>query len=378
MLENNEEEHLTELVRLMLGQVQGGQSYKAAVEPEPVKNRIAQCSLKGIKHKAAVLNLAEELGNVSEACRIMGISRNTFYRYKVSVTRDNRYQGLLKNESQRQPNLGNRIDSATAQAVLAYSRAYPRHRQSRVSNELLKNGIVVSPRDVFGIWLRYDLTAIEDRMIALGANNASHGSIPTLMQVIASSENISQDDGLREGADTAYPGYLGVQDTLFAGVFKGIGLVYQQTFVDAYSQVAFAKLYTAKTSVTAVDLLSHKVLPFFFEHNLPLQTVLTGRGSEYCGRSETHSYRQYLRIKKIEHKKVKANSSQFNSSFEAFYRTFLVGFKSAIVTKKVYDDLGMLQKELDEWLDYYNHEKPNNQIICRGRTPMETLREFTG
>jgi hypothetical protein len=67
----------------------------------------------------------------------------------------------------------------------------------------------------------------------------------------------------------------------------------QQTFIDTYAKVAFAKLYDRKTPITAADLLNDRVLPFFEEHNVKLLRILTDRGSEYCGNPERHEYELY-------------------------------------------------------------------------------------
>ena len=99
--------------------------------------------------------------------------------------------------------------------------------------------------------------------------------------------------------ETAHPGYLGSQDTFYVGNLKGVGRIYQQTFVDTYSKVAFAKLYTTKTPITAADRLNDKVLPAFEDYDVPLLRILTDRGTEYCGRVEQHDYQLYLAINDI-------------------------------------------------------------------------------
>jgi transposase len=263
-----------------------------------------------IKHKVGLLNLAEELGNVSRACKTMGLSRDTFYRYKTAVE-----QGgveSLFDKSRRQPNLKNRVDELTEQSVLTHAIDYPAHGQLRVSNELRKTGVFVSPSGVRSIWLRHSLANFKDRLKALEAKVAEQGIILTEAQV-AALEKKRQDDEFNGEIDTAHPGYLGSQDTFYVGTFKDVGRVYQQTFVDTYSKVAFAKLYTTKTPITAADLLNDKVLPFFTEEQLPMLRILTDRGTEYCGRAETHDYQLYLAINDIEHSKTKVRSCQSTS-----------------------------------------------------------------
>lgn len=220
-----------------------------------------------IKHKAGLLNLAEELGNVSRACKVMGVSRDTFYRYQELVETGG--IDALINRSRRAPNLKNRVDSETEQAVIKYAIDFPAHGQVRTSNELRKLGVFISPSGVRSIWLRNDLENFKKRLIALEKQVAENGIILTDEQVAALERKKHDDEACGE-IETAHPGYLGSQDTFYVGNLKGVGRIYQQTFVDTYSKVAFAKLYTTKTPITAADILNDKVLPFFEAHELPM------------------------------------------------------------------------------------------------------------
>ncbi|EPI2684894.1 IS481-like element ISVvu4 family transposase, partial [Vibrio cholerae] len=230
-----------------------------------------------IKHKAGLLNLAEELGNVSRACKVMGVSRDTFYRYQELVETGG--IDALINRSRRAPNLKNRVDSETEQAVIKYAIDFPAHGQVRTSNELRKLGVFISPSGVRSIWLRNDLENFKKRLIALEKQVVENGIILTDEQV-ASLERKKHDDEACGEIETAHPGYLGSQDTFYVGNLKGVGRIYQQTFVDTYSKVAFVKLYTTKTPITAADILNDKVLPFFEAHELPMLRILTDRGTE--------------------------------------------------------------------------------------------------
>jgi transposase InsO family protein len=187
---------------------------------------------------------------------------------------------------------------------------------------LRKAGVFVSPSGVRSIWLRHGLANFKDRLKTLEAKVAEQGIILTEAQVVAL-EKKRQDDEVSGEIDTAHPGYLGSQDTFYVGTFKGVDRVYQQTFVDTYSKVAFVKLYTTKTPITAADLLNDKVLPFFTEEQLPMLRILTDRGTEYCGWAETHDYQLYLAINDIEHSKTKARSPQTNGICERFHKTIL-------------------------------------------------------
>ena len=154
---------------------------------------------------------------------------------------------------------------------------------------------------------------------------------------------------------------------------KGVGRIYQQTFVDTYSKVAHCKLYVTKTPMTAADLLNDRVLPFYESQGLPMLRILTDRGTEYCGKVEQHDYQLYLAINDIDHTKTKAMSPQTNGICERFHRTILQEFYQVTFRKKLYGDLDTLQLDLDEWLVHYNNERTHQGKMCCGRTPMETL-----
>jgi len=323
-----------------------------------------------IKHKAGLLNLAEELQNVSRACKIMGVSRDTFYRYQELVETDD-LEGLI-NRSRRTPNLKNRVDDSTEQAVIGHAIDFLAHGQHRTSNELRKRGVFVSGSGVRSIWLRHKLENFKCRLKALEAKVANEGIALSDGQIAALERKHEEDVACGE-IETAHPGYLGAQDTFYVGNLKGVGRIYQQTFIDTYSKVVHCKLYTTKTPITAADVLNDKVLPFYASQGLPMLRILTDRGTEHCGKVEQHDYQLYLAINDIDHTKTKAMSPQTNGICERFHKTILQEFYQVTFRKKLYGDLDTLQKDLDEWLVYYNNERTHQGKMCNGRTPMETL-----
>ena len=325
-----------------------------------------------IKHKVGLLNLAEELGNVSKACQVMGLSRDTFYRYKNAVE-EGGVEALLEKD-RRHPNLKNRVDESTESAVVQHAMDFPAHGQVRTSNELRKRGVFISASGVRSVWLRHQLSCFKDRLRALEQKVAQEGLILTEAQV-AALEKKKHDDEAAGEIETAHPGYLGSQDTFYVGTLKGVGRIYQQSFVDTYAKVAFAKLYTTKTPITAADLLNDRVLPFYAEHDLPLLRILTDRGTEYCGKAERHDYQLYLAINDIEHTKTKAKSPQTNGICERFHKTLLQEFYQVALRKKLYADLQSLQTDLDAWLMDYNQQRTHQGKMCCGRTPMATLQD---
>ena len=222
------------------------------------------------------------------------------------------------------------------------------------------------------IWLRHDLANFKTRLKALEAKVAEEGGILTEAQVQALEKKKLDDEACGE-IDTAHPGFLGSQDTFYVGTLKGVGRVYQQTYVDTYSKVAHAKLYSTKTPITVADLLNDRVLPFHEEHDLPVLRILTDRGTEYCGRVDKHDFQLFLAINDIDHTKTKVKSPQTNGICERFHKTILQEFYQVAFRKKVFETIEALQADLDEWLHHYNYERTHQGKMCCGRTPVETM-----
>ena len=240
---------------------------------------------KVIKTKVGLLELGKQLGNVSKACRVMGYSRDSFYRFRIS-TRPAEKQRCKRFRGARQ--IRNRIAEKVESAVVELAIEEPAWGQVRVANELKRKAISISPAGMRCVWLRHDLENINKRLKTLEAKSLQEGLVLTDAQ-IAVLEKAKEDKEAHGEFESERPGYCGAQDTFYVGTLKGVGRIYQETFIDTDSKVSMAKLYDRKTPIAAADLLNYRVLPFFEEHEIALSRVLTDGGTEYCGR-DAHEY----------------------------------------------------------------------------------------
>ena len=323
-----------------------------------------------IKNKVGLLKLSELLGSVSEACKVMGYSRDSFYRFKELYETGGEL--ALREISRRKPCPRNRVEEHVEKAVLEIALEKPAFGQVRVANELTRRGLFVSPTGVRSVWLRHDLETFRKRLKALEAKAAQEHLVLTEDQPRAL-ERAREEKEAHGEIETAHPGYLGAQDTYYVGIIKGVGRIYQQTFLDTYSKVAFAKLYDRKTALVAADLLNDRVLPFFEEHEIPLLRVLTDRGTEYCGQREHHEYELYLAVENIDHSRTKARHPQTNGICERFHRTIQDEFYATAFRKKLYTNLEELQADLEDWLAEYNRTRSHSGKYCYGKTPLQTF-----
>lgn len=325
-----------------------------------------------INRKLNILELSEKLKNISQACRNLKVSRQHYYDIKKTLEEEG--IDALVEKSKSAPRLANRVESSIEEQVLKFAHNKPTYGQLRVSNELKKINLSISPGGVRSVWLRHKLQTVKLRLEKLSEWSRDKNNILNDSQIEAL-ELAKKEKEAHGEIETHFPGYLLGQDTYYVGYIKGVGNIYQQTGIDTYSNIGFAKLYLEKTALTAADFLNTKVLPFFDSEQMKTVRVLTDRGTEYCGSIETHPFQLFLYLNNIEHTKTKARHPQTNGCTEKLNQIIQNEFYSVAFRKKVYTTLEEIQNDLDSYMNEYNNERTNQGKRCLGRTPMQTFEQ---
>ena len=328
-----------------------------------------------IKRKLSLLQLAEELGNVAKAAKIMGFHRDSFYEVRRAFQAGGVAALVEQKRGPRNPH-PNRVAPEVEERILGYCLEFPTRGAARVANDLRLQGVTVSPSGVRGVWLRHDLETRYKRLLRL--ETTARGETLVLSdEQIRLLERHSADFRLRH-VESTRPGELLNQDTFYWGTLKGVGKVYVQVVVDTFCSLAFAKVYNSKMPITACDLLYERVLPFYDALGVSVGAVLTDNGREFCGKPESHPYELLLAIEDIEHRNTRVRTPRTNGFVERMNRTLLDECFRIAGRQTWYIGIDEIQRDLDRFLRYYNLERSHQGYRLQGRTPAQALREALG
>ena len=329
-------------------------------------------SQKAARRKMSMLELAEELGNVSKACKIMGYSRQQFYEIRRNYQTYGAKGLIDKLPGANNPH-PNRVPKEVEEAIIGYSLEFPTHGCVRVSQQLALKGVNVSSGGVRGVWLRNEMETKFQRLLRLeeAMKNRKFKLTDDQIKLL---ERFNPEFRERH-IETKHTGYLVSIDTFLVGSLKGVGRVYLQTVIDCHSRHAWGRLYTNKLPVTAVQVLNNDVLPFFEEHHVKIKNVLTDNGREYCGRPDQHPFELFLQLEDIEHRTTKVRRPQSNGFVERLHRTLLDEHFRIKGREKFYESIEEMQKDLDEFLKFYNTKRAHQGRNMKGRTPFQVFIE---
>ena len=322
------------------------------------------------RRKLSLLELAQELGNVSKACRVMGYSRQQFYEIRRNYQTFGA-EGLLDRMAGPRNPHPNRVSAQIEAAVLDYALSHPTHGCLRVAQELALRGTHVSSSGVRGVWGRHGLLTKHERLLRL---ERAHAERPfELSEEQARLLERFSPEFRERHIEAPHTGALVAVDTFFVGTLKGIGKVYLQSVLDCHSRYAWGRLYTSKLPVTAVHALNTDVLPFFEKHGARIETVLSDNGREFCGRPDQHPYELFLQLEGIAHRTTRVRRPQSNGFIERFHRTLLDEFLRVEGRKTWWESVEEMQGDLEIWLETYNEKRPHQGRNMHGRVPLEVF-----
>jgi len=323
------------------------------------------------RQKLSVLELAQSLGNVSEACRIKDVSRTQFYEYK------RRFQTHGLEGLKDLPPIHKTHPFTTpveeVERLLALSLDHPTWGCVKLSSMLKLEGITISSPTIQNILTKHGMASRYERLLKLEEKSAQH-AIELTAEQVAQIEKANPCFRERH-IESSQSGELLSQDTFYVGVLKGVGRVYLHAVVDTFGSYAFGFLHTSKQPEAAVAVLHNDALPFYQERDLPVKAVITDNGREFCGK-ETHPYELYLQLNDIEHRTTRVRRPQTNGFVERFNRTVLDEFFRTAFRTKFYESVEALQLDLDAWLVHYNTERPHQGYRNLGRRPIDTINLF--
>ncbi|GIV81334.1 MAG: IS481 family transposase [Anaerolineae bacterium] len=323
------------------------------------------------RQRLSVLELAEALGNVSEACRQRGMSRTQFYEYKRRF-QTHGLEGLkdLPPIPQAHPFT---TPPEVVERILALSLEHPAWGCTRLSDMLKLEGVSVSSPTVQNILIKHGMGSKYERLLKL-EEQAAQQVIELSAEQVAQIEKANPCFRERH-VESSRPGELLCADTFYVGRLKGVGKVYLHAVVDTYGSMAFGFLHTSKQPEAAVAVLHNDVLPFYRERALPITAVLTDNGREFCG-TDSHPYEVYLALNDIEHRRTRVRRPQTNGFVERFHRTVLDEFFRSAFRTTFYETVEALQRDLDAWLVHYNTERPHHGYRNLGKRPIETVNAY--
>lgn len=324
------------------------------------------------RRKLSLLQLAQDLSNVSRACKLMGYSRQQFYEIRRNYQTYGA-EGLIDRLPGAKGAHPNRVSAEIEQAVLDHALAQPCHGAVRVEQELRLKGVQVSAGGIRGVWQRHNLLTKHERLLRLEKATAER-KIELTEEQTRLLERFSPEFRERH-IEAPHTGSLVAVDTFFVGTLKGVGKVYLQTAIDCHSRYAWARLYPSKMPVTAVHLMNNDVIPTFEQHNAKIDAVLSDNGREFCGRMDQHPYELFLQLEDIEHRYTRVKRPQSNGIVERLHRTLLDEHFRVEGRRTWFETVDEMQTVFDSYMESYNQRRPHQGRGMNGRTPAQAFVE---
>jgi transposase InsO family protein len=321
-----------------------------------------------IERNVDIMDLRQALMTIAEIYRSLKLNLRDPAEF-IKILQEESLSDLVSRTraAARNPRSRVRLPKDIECRVLEYTTKFPHHGQDRVSRELKKLGISISPGSVRGIWLKHRLEKKQQRIkLGEGLNTVRPDE---------ESNKVEEPMVMTFPEQAVHPAQEFLQDTYFVGHVRGVGKVYHQLGIDFYSGFAFVKLYQDRTSLSAADLLNDRVLPFLDRCGLKMGRVWTDTGVEFCGVSDSHAYQIFLKISGIEHQK--AMPPQGRKAIESLNRVLQKTFYDIALRRKSYATLQDIQADLDVFMERYNSTPQDSGTSPQDLAPRQRISNAT-
>lgn len=314
-----------------------------------------------INTRRSLLVYAERHG-VSQACRIFGISRTSYYKLKAQVVKTGSIAPVVRHS----PKMPNAVALSKKKLLLSLVQAHPGWGPQRLADAFRSEGIDISPVCLWRHLKRFGLNRRFRRLVYLERLRGLHQPVTerSLRQLKRHSARILR--GL-------WPGHVVALDSFYVGHLKGVGRIYQLSGIDLCSRYGWAKLYTANNQLAAIDFVEQTLIPKFFANGVVLESVLTDNGSEFIG----HQFQRLLAQYDVQHQRIPPGKPMLNGYCERFQRTLLEEFYQPIFRTVIFRDLPRLQEKLNAFLEYYNFRRVHFGLQPRGAVPIDVFKAKT-
>ena len=311
-------------------------------------------------YRLRLFTLAEELGSVSEACRQMGVARSTYYRWKPKLER----YGLdgLRVRERRRPRMPNQIGPHLEHRILAYSLGHPGQGPRRISAELRRvkwGGLEVSEHGVWRVLRRFNLNTRAKRLALLARHADPYERKPA-----------EEPEELH--IEASEPGEKVQMDCFYVGRLTGSkGVVWQYTAIDVASAYTWAFLRSEERNPSArrTAELCHLVARELKAAGWKLGEVTTDNGSEF----RSQLFRDAVEGEGARQRKIKAGRPNSNGCAERVQLTILEECWRPAFSRSLAPKITALERDLGEYLAYYNHDRAHTGRLTRGRVPAEIV-----
>lgn len=311
--------------------------------------------------RVRLIEYAARIGNVSEACRVFGVSRKTYYEW-INRAEEYGLSALLPRE-RRRPHQPNAMSSEEVAVIVSEAIARPTLGPKSLLRHLKRRGVDRSASGVAKVLKRHNLGTAKQRVIALASLTAT--------------ETGQLTEAALEGPFgfclyASRPGQVVALDAFYVGKLKGVGAVWQLTAVDIATRVAVVQLVVGDKTAAVTALLLGELKRSLRKHGISLEGVLTDNGPEFVGKA----FQARVGEMGLHHHRIPPRSPNHNAVCERFHGTVLAEFYRPHFHRGRVDDLTLLDRSLQAWVADYNNARPNNGAYMAGRTPLQVKKHL--